>query len=254
VLVSVATLAAALAACYALRPGPIEGNTPPHNPLGLIGTKPFFDSAIEILSVGLGVVAVATLIDAIRRFRRSTGVERQQFRWFVFAMASFPVLFFSALFLEEAVLGPDRFDPVVIAFALWGNGTAVAIGLAVTRHGLYDIDRVISRTVSWGLLTAVLATAYLISIFVLRELLPLEGQVPVATSTLAIAALFGPLRNRVQGWVDRRFNRARYDAALTIESFAARLHNAVDLDDLSRSLRSTATTIMQPKVAGVWIK
>lgn len=179
---------------FALRPGPVEGDTPPDNPLGLSGTKPFFDSAIEVLSVGLGAIAVLALVDAIIRFRRARGVERQQFRWFVFAMASFPLLFFTSLAIEEAVIEYDGFDPVVVALALWGNGTAIAIGLAVTRHGLFEIDRIISRTLSFGLLTAALAGVYLALVFVMRELLPFLGQLPVAASTLAIAALFGPLR------------------------------------------------------------
>lgn len=148
----------------------------------------------RVLSVGLGAIAVLALVDAIIRFRRARGVERQQFRWFVFAMASFPLLFFTSLAIEEAVIEYDGFDPVVVALALWGNGTAIAIGLAVTRHGLFEIDRIISRTLSFGLLTAALAGVYLALVFVMRELLPFLGQLPVAASTLAIAALFGPLR------------------------------------------------------------
>ena len=162
-------------------------------------------------------------------------------------------MFFGAIALEEGI-GYEAFDPVVIAFMLWGNGTAIAIGLAVTRHGLYDIDRVLSRTISYGLLTATLVLVYVFLVFLLRELLPFEGQLPVAASTLAIAALFGPLRKRLQAWVDRRFNRSRYDAARTIESFASRLGNDLDLEDLRRDLRSTAVEVMQPESAAVWLR
>jgi len=248
-----ALVALLTALAFAFRPGPIQGDTPPSNPLGISGTKPFLDNAIQILGTALGAVALAALIDGIVRFRRSSGIERQQFRWFILAVAAFPVLFFGSLVIEELV-GYETFDPVVIAFMLWGNGTAIAIGLAVTRHGLYDIDRVISRTVSYGLLTASLAVVYVALVFVLRELLPFQGQVPVAASTLVIAALFGPLRRRLQEWVDRRFNRSRFDAARTIESFSSRLTTHLDLDDLSRDLRSTAVEVMQPASATLWLR
>ncbi len=124
----------------------------------------------------------------------------------------------------------------------------------MTRHGLYDIDRVLSRTISYGLLTATLVLVYVSLVFLLRELLPFEGQLPVAASTLAIAALFGPLRKRLQAWVDRRFNRSRFDAARTIESFASRLGNDLDLEDLRHDLRSTAVEVMQPESAAVWLR
>ena len=248
-----AAVAFLMATSFAVRPGPVEGDTPPNNPLGIAGTKPFFDTAIQVLGIALGAVAFGILLEAIVRFRRSSGIERQQFRWFVSAVAAFPILFFGAIALEE-VIGYEAFDPVVIAFMLWGNGTAIAIGLAVTRHGLYDIDRVLSRTISYGLLTATLVLVYVFLVFLLRELLPFEGQLPVAASTLAIAALFGPLRKRLQAWVDRRFNRSRYDAARTIESFASRLGNDLDLEDLKRDLRSTALEVMQPESAAVWLR
>lgn len=137
---------------YALRPGPIEGDTPPFNPLGIRGLRPMLDAATEWLGVTLAVVALVAVLDAIVRFRRSRGVERLQFRWFLLAVAAFPVMLVSAVLLEPD-LGYEGFNPMVVVFALWGNGTAAAIWVAVTRHGLYEIDRIISCTLAYALVT-----------------------------------------------------------------------------------------------------
>lgn len=239
---------------YAIRPGPIEGDTPPNNPLGIPGTKAFLDPAIETVATLFGAVALAALVDIILRYRRSRGVERQQFRWFVAAVAAFPLLFFAALALEELVLGYGAFDPVVVVFALWGNGTATAIGLAVARHGLYEIDRIISRTVSYSLIAVVLAAVYAGGVLGLQALIPNVGDLAIAASTLAAVALFSPLRRRVQSWVDRRFNRRRYDAEKVVEAFSSRLRNAVDLATVTGDLRSVVTHTVEPATASVWLR
>ncbi|MGH8945334.1 MAG: hypothetical protein ACRDVL_04235, partial [Acidimicrobiia bacterium] len=240
---------------YAFRPGPIEGDTPPLNPLGLAGDRALWTSVIEGLGFVLGVVAVVGLVDLVLRYRRSRGVERQQLRWFVTAVAAFPILFFLAIFLEETLIGYEAFDPVVLVFFLWGNGTAVAIGLAVTRHGLYEIDKIISRAVTYALVSAALIGVYVGLIFVLTNFLPFQdGQLAVAASTLAVAALFNPLRRRVQSAVDRRFNRSRYDADRAIQSFAARLRDQVELDDLARDLNSVTIQSMHPASVALWVK
>ena len=240
---------------YALRPGPIEGDTPPHNPLGIAGTKPLFDTIIEGIGAALTVIAILGLVDLVLRYRRSRGVERQQLRWFVAAVAAFPILFFLAIFLEETLVGYEAFDPVVLVFFLWGNGTAVAIGLAVTRHGLYEIDKIISRAVTYAVVSAALIGVYVGLIFVLTNYLPFrDGQLAVAASTLAVAALFNPLRRRVQETVDRRFNRSRYDADRAIQGFAARLRDQVELDELARDLNSVTIHSMQPASVALWVK
>ncbi|MGH8948540.1 MAG: hypothetical protein ACRDXF_06725, partial [Acidimicrobiia bacterium] len=136
---------------YAIRPGPVQGDTPPDNPLGIPGARPVMDPAIEWLGTLLVAITIVAVLDAVLRFRRSSGVERLQFRWFVLAIVAFPIMFLAGNFLEGAVVGIEGFDPVVVMFALWGNGTAAAIGVAITRHGLYEIDRVISRTVGYVL-------------------------------------------------------------------------------------------------------
>lgn len=246
------TLADALV--FALRPGPVQGDTPPDNPFGIPGARDVLDPATEWLSTALAVIALVAVVDLVIRFRRSSGVERLQFRWFVLAVAAFPVMFFGANLLEEFVLGVEGFDPVVIAFALWGNGTAAAIGVAITRHGLYEIDRVISRTVGYVLVVGALATGYLGAVAWLTSLLPDRSQLAVAASTLGAAALFNPLRRLVLTRVDRRFNRSRYDAEKVMDRFAGSLRDRVDSDGIVAGWIGVVSETMQPATAAIWIR
>jgi hypothetical protein len=132
-----------------------------------------------------------------------------------------------------------------------------AIGVAVLKYRLYDIDRVINRTLVYGVLTALLVAVYAAGVFVLGPLLNPAGgesELAVAASTLAVAALFQPARRRVQAMVDRRFNRRRYDAARTVAAFSARLRDEVDLDTLSSELLLVVDQTMQPTTAGLWLR
>lgn len=239
---------------FAFRPGPVEGNTPPDNPLGIPGARDLLDPATETLGTVLAILALVAVADVVLRYRRSSGVERLQFRWFVLAVASFPVMFFGAGLLEEFGIGYQGFDPVVVAFALWGNGTAAAIGVAITRHGLYEIDRVISRTVGYVLVVGLLGAVYFGAITFLTYVLPAESQLAVAGSTLAVAALFNPVRKRVLRWVDRRFNRSRYDAQKVVDRFAGSLRDRVDSEEVIDGWVGAVTETMQPASAGVWVR
>jgi len=239
---------------FALRPGPVQGDTPPNNPLGIPGARDLLDPATEWLGMALAVIALVAVVDLVIRFRRSSGVERLQFRWFVLAVAAFPVMFFAANLLEELVLGAEGFDPVVLAFALWGNGTAAAIGIAITRHGLYEIDRVISRTVGYVLVVGLLGAGYFGAISFLTYVLPADSQLAVAGSTLAVAALFNPVRKRVQRWVDRRFNRSRYDAQKVVDRFAGSLRDRVDSEEVVDGWVAVVTETMQPASVGTWVR
>ncbi len=196
------------------------------------------------LLAGLGG-GIASLVI---RYRTGSTVVRQQLKWFLAAAVVLPV----ALLVGEVF--PDH--PYIQSFA----GAAgllmlpVAVAIAVLRYRLYEIDRIVSRTVTYGLLTALLAGVYFGLVFLLGELLPFEGQLPVAASTLAVAALFSQLRRRVQGVFDRRFNRSHYDAVRTIEAFSSRLRADIDETDLSRELVEVTMRTVQPASVGVWTR
>lgn len=238
-------------------PGPVEGDAPPLNPLGIEAWASPIATITGFLSTVVALVAVGTLADLVYRFWRSRGVERQQFRWLALAACAFPVLFFLAILVEEYITGPRAFDPVVIVVFAFGNGMAAAVGIAVTRYGLYEINRVVSRTVGYALLTAVLVSIYLAAVTLLTAAtapITRKSPVAVAAATLLAAAVFGPARRTIQGAVDRRFNRARYDASRTVEAYRLRLREEVDLDALSRDLLATVRSSMQPAGAAVWLR
>lgn len=240
----------------ALTPGAPEGEAPPFNPLGVESLRDELAQASGMTGSLFALVAALVLLDFVVRFRRSRGVERQQFKWMVLAAATFPPLFIAGVSLEDALLTSDGFDPVAVVFFLCGNGLAAAIGVAVTRHGLYEINRVVSRTVAYALLTAVLVGVYLAAVTLLTSVTaPFIGQSPlaVAAATLIAAAVFGPARRRIQAAVDRRFNRARYDAARTVDSYRGRLRDEVDLESVASDLVATVLSSMQPTRTHLWL-
>jgi hypothetical protein len=193
------------------------------------------------------VVAAASLVG---RFRRARGVERLRLRWLAFVAALAPpaVLVTAAGVLtgHEAVGG-------------WVMGVylallPLAIGASILRYRLYDLDRIISRTLAYGLLTLLLGGGYAAVVLVLGQLLGRDSSLVVAGATLAVAAVVGPARRRVQAAVDRRFNRRRYDAAQTIQAFSARLRDQVDLDTLTGELLAVVEQTMQPTQAWLWLR
>jgi hypothetical protein len=183
------------------------------------------------------------LIGLLLRFQRSQGTERQQLKWFLFGgtLTMLGVLAPSAVFL-----------------AATGIGIPIGAGIAILRHHLYDIDRLINRTLVYGLLSVLLGAVYALAVLVLGQLFGgIGGEPPswaIAGATLAVAALFQPARRRVQDGVDRRFNRRRYDAARTIEAFRARLRDEIDLDTLSAELLAVVDQTVQPTRASVWLR
>jgi hypothetical protein len=183
------------------------------------------------------------------RFRRSRGVERQQMKWFVYA---------SALLLLTPVEGllSEIFRNVLFGVVLIGMPTA--IGIAVLRYRLYDIDLVINRTLVYGSLTVTLVLVYLGGVvslqYAFRTLTGQGSQIAIVASTLAIAALFNPLRRRVQAFVDRRFYRRKYDAAKTLEAFSAKLRDETDLDALNAELVGVVRSTMQPARVSLWLR
>lgn len=242
---------------FALMPGPMTNSIDPAlNPYGAESLR----SELEILSdVGgaliIGSIALSVL-SLVLRFRRSEGVERQQLKWFAYA----GLLNLGAFVVELAVFSivPETDTLVDISNALFSltvTSIPVTIGFAMLRYRLYDIDRIISRTLAYGGVTAVLTAGYLLAVLALQSLLPLNDDSPaiVAASTLAVIAAFGPLRTRIKTLVDRRFNRGRYDAERTIADFGGRLRSEVELDSLTNDLVGVVENTMQPAYLSLWL-
>jgi hypothetical protein len=187
------------------------------------------------------------------RFRRSRGRERQQLKWIAFAGG---VIVVAAVTGELVVrfLFPGWYYTSTVVLSLAVLGVPVAIGMAILRRRLYDIDRIISRTVAYATVTAVLALSYVTVVFVLRLIFPGGSQVAVVSSTLAVAALFHPLRRRVQTEVDRRFNRARYDAASVVDAFTTRIRSEGGIESVSEDLLDVAHQTMEPTSASLWLR
>jgi hypothetical protein len=213
------------------------------------------DVLADVLRGGFAVMLFLILTAAasvLLRFRRAGPVERQQLKWFVLAagLASASV----AVDLLGARVDARLWSVVdAVGFALF----PLAVGIAMLRYRLYEIDRIISRTLSYGLLTGGLVALYFVAVAVLRPLLePITGSsaLAVAGSTLAVAAVFSPARRRLQTAVDRRFDRAGYDAARVVDAFAARLRDQVDLDEVSAGLCDTVTATVAPIRVGVWLR
>jgi hypothetical protein len=223
------------------------------NPIGIEGLAfvedlPVFGVLNVLLSVGFfGVVA-----SVVVRFRRSQGIERQQMKWFVYA-AALPLVLAAVEGLLPEIVSNVLFGVVLMALP-------TAIGVAVLRYRLYDIDVVINRTLVYGSLTASLALGYFGGVATtqatFRALTGQEQQpqLAVVVSTLVIAALFNPLRRRIQGFIDRRFYRRKYDARKTLEAFSAKLRDQTDLNALNEELLAVVRETMQPAHASLWLR
>jgi peptidoglycan/LPS O-acetylase OafA/YrhL len=234
----------------ALAPGPLE-ELGIDNPLGLAGPAGDVASVLTIVGVLLHWWSLPpAAVCVILRFRSSRGVERQQMRW-VAAGAAGAVAGLLLSLPSGLGIAPDFVSHIVYPALLL---PPVAIGVAVLRYRLYDLDRVISRTLTYGLLTVLLGLGYAGVVLGLGRLLPEGSSLIVAAATLATVAAFSPLRRRVQALVDRRFNRRRYDAARTVEGFATRLRDQVDLDALHGELLAVVDQTMQPTRASLWLR
>jgi hypothetical protein len=196
----------------------------------------------------LAVVAGAGSL--VVRFRRATGVERLQLRWVAWA---------AALAVLGAVVALGGVAVGATAVVTWALSTCLAVlplalGAAILRYRLYDLDHILSRTLTYGLLTLLLGGGYAVVVLGLGQLLGRDSSLVVAGATLAVAGVFQPARRRVQQVVDRRFNRRRHDTAQTIDAFGARLHQQIDLDTLSTELLAVVDQTMQPTRASLWLR
>jgi hypothetical protein len=239
-----------------LTPGQIPLGLPdnPDNPLGVEAAEGLLRLVQTMAGVAAPVLALAALASVVVRFRSTRGEERQQLKWFTFVVAAELVLLPGLGGVAEQV-APEVGALVVFPASI--SLIPLAIGLAVLRYRLYDIDRIINRTLVYGLLTVLLGATYIVSVFGLGQLLsPATGEsaLAVAASTLVVAALFQPARRRVQAAVDRRFNRRRYNAATSIQAFSSRLREQVDLDTLSTELLAVVDQTMEPTRVSLWLR
>ena len=233
------------------------------NPIALTGEVGTLNGWLNgVVATGLvflgGTLAITSLV---QRYRTAGAVERQQLRWFV-AVAALTALAGAINITAYTLRGSSSSTSLNVIIALSGAGIDVsvgalpiAIGLAVLRYRLYEIDRLISRTISWAIVTALIAALFAVFILAMQAVLsPLTASnvLAVAGSTLLVAALFTPIRRRVQRVVDRRFNRSRYDAERSVAAFAERLRDEVDVEALRAEILATVTRAVEPASVGLW--
>ena len=247
----------------ALSPGPMDGLPRIRNPFGL-EEYPWVADATLSLTLLLPLCILASAVSLVMRFLRSGGEEREQIKWLAFT-ASILGLGFSSYVIPGNILpddagGADRLwenlleNAVTLSFA----GVPVAVGIAILRYRLYEIDLIINRTLVYGALTIMLAAVYLGGVTatqaIFRTLTGQGSQLAVVISTLVIAALFNPLRRRIQSFIDRRFYRRKYDARQTLEAFSSKLRDETDLEALNDELVGVVRETMQPVHASLWLR
>jgi hypothetical protein len=242
-------IAVAITGLTRLTGGPVAGV---ENPLGVLPSWLWYPAWLATLLALVGGAASLGF-----RRRKATGAERAQLGWVVLPLVVLAMVVVATsvfVFTSEVVggeaVGDDAWTGVYVVMLIF----PVAFGVAVLRYRLYEIDRIISRTLAYGLVTTILLAVYLGTVFVLGAALPSDTNLAVAASTLVSAALFNPLRRRTQAIVDRRFNRSRFNAQLTMEALSRRLTTEVDLGALGSELRGFAFQTMQPESAAVWIR
>ncbi len=203
---------------------------------------------------------LASVAAVVLRWHRSTDQERQQLKWLVYMVALAVIAGLAGLALGGVWATSDYIIGVAVLVATAGAGLGIpaAIGVAVLKYRLYDIDVVINRTLVYGVLTAIMVAVYFGGVAflqnVLRALTGQESTLAVVASTLVIAALFNPLRRRIQAFIDSRFYRRKYDAAKTLEAFSAKLRDETDLDALSDDLMGVVRETMQPAHVSLWLR
>ena len=256
---------------FTLAPGPLEGHPGVRNPYGFEGLEgnPWAESAGVIIPALLPVCILASALSLMLRYRRSGGVVRQQIKWVTFAaslvgVAYLGVVIAGLFFTTEAAWGSEGTplllvvlqDVVLLSYA----GVPVAVGFAVLKYRLFDIDVVINRTLVYGSLTAMLLAVYFGGVATTQAIFSAltgqeqQPQLAIVVSTLVIAALFTPLRRRIQSFIDRRFYRRKYDAAKTLEAFSAKLREETDLEALNSELLGVVRETMQPAHVSLWLR
>ncbi|HUY08619.1 MAG TPA: hypothetical protein VMW80_04105 [Candidatus Dormibacteraeota bacterium] len=217
------------------------------NPLAVRELGGVFNDVIMVFTLGGIVTLLIAAGDAIRRLRHATGVQRQQLKWLAYASA----LFVPAFIL---VLPTGNLWWSALPLAVATNGVAASIGLAIVRYRLYDIDRLVSRTVSYLIVVGLLFSVYVACVLLMTTFLPLRGSVSVVIAVLIAVALFAPVRSRARSAVDKRFNRSRYDAQAVVDSFASRIGEQVTLDAITADLLAAVDQTVQPSHTSLWLR
>jgi hypothetical protein len=234
---------------FALQPGPLRALRLVDNP---VSGGPLFQVARDVGTAGLVLSMLAAALALGLRLRRARGKERQQLKWIAYAAALF------ALGVGGLYFAPDGWEAVASgAFAITGAGLTTAVGVAILRHQLFDIDLLISRTLIYGSLIVTLGLVYAAGILLLQLVLSpftRDSELAVAGSTLGVAALFGPALRQIRTRIDRRFYRRTYDAARTLDAFNARLRQEVDLDSVTADLLGVVEETMQPTRVALWLR
>ncbi|MGI9121464.1 MAG: hypothetical protein ACR2FR_01045 [Rubrobacter sp.] len=245
------------AAWLALSPGPMVNLGAVRNPLGIEGLPNGYEPVQTIVFALLFVATVSTLV---LRLRRATGIERQQIKWPAYT---------AVIATGSSVLQYNISDAVGLPWLEWAAyvvsiaalvGFPISLGVAIARYRLYDIDVIINRSLVYGLLSAMLVTIYFGGVAVIQVIFRIltgqqqQPQLAIVVSTLVIAALFNPLRRRIQSFIDRRFYRSKYDAQETLEAFSSKLRDETDLDALGKELVGVVRETMQPAHASLWLR
>jgi hypothetical protein len=260
--VGVAAIAwAALFVLLAALPQQINVATTPNlvfdNPIGVLG-KDTVERLVGVWIVGLLALAVACAVALFVRYRRANATEREQIKWLLYACAVFLVVYVGGF--VSGLGGTASVGGYIwgVFFGLSVIALPAAIAIAILKYRLYDIDLVINRTLVYGFLTATLVALYFVGIVVLQRFFVLltgqQSTLAVVASTLLIAALFTPLRRRIQSFIDRRFYRRKYDARKTLEAFSSQLRNQTDLEALSDDLVGVVRETMQPAHVSLWLR
>ena len=227
------------------------------NPWAIEALAPLAESrfgmvAETVISLTFFLVAMSAIADLLLRWRRSEGAERVQMRWFGFSVVVLVVLLAGSAAATAAGVATFAVGNALVVIGI--TALPLAIGVAVTRYGLYEIDRLISRTITYFLVVGILAAVYVLGLIGIQGLLPASNDIAVAASTLAAVGLFNPLRRRIHHLVDRRFNRARYDAQAEVDRFAERLRTHIDHADLTGDLLGVVSGTVQPSTTGIWVR